>query len=160
LLYAIGIRFVGAQTAQLLADEFGDIDSLEEADADRLQTVEQVGPVLADSIATYFHQPQNRRVIEKLRKAGVTMRGAPVSRRAKTSGKVAGKTFVLTGTLAGLTREDASAMIVAAGGKVSGSVSKKTDYVVAGESAGSKLSKAESLSVTVIDEDKLRALLA
>jgi len=159
LLYAIGIRFVGAQTAQLLADEFGDIDSLEEADADRLQTVEQIGPVLADSIATYFQQPQNRRVIEKLRKAGVTMRGEPASRRAKSGGKIAGKTFVLTGTLAGLTREDASAMIVAAGGKVSGSVSKKTDYVVAGESAGSKLSKAESLGVKIVDEDELRELL-
>jgi len=159
LLYAIGVRFVGAQTAQLLADEFGDIDSLEEADAGRLQAVEQVGPVLADSIATYFQQPQNRRVIDKLRKAGVTMRGEPASRRAKTSGKAAGRTFVLTGTLPNLTREDASAMIVAAGGKVSGSVSKKTDYVVAGESAGSKLSKAESLGVTIIDEDKLRSLL-
>ena len=160
LLYAVGIRFVGAQTAQLLADEFGDVDSLEEADADRLQAVEQVGPVLADSIATYFQQPQNRKVIEKLRKAGVTMRGEPRARRAKTSGKLVGKTFVLTGTLPSLSREDASAMIVAAGGKVSGSVSKKTDYVVAGESAGSKLSKAESLGVNVIDEDKLRALIA
>jgi DNA ligase (NAD+) len=159
LLYAIGIRFVGAQTAQLLADEFGDIDALASADAARLEEVEQVGPVLADSIATYFQQPQNRKVIDKLRKAGVTMRGEPATRRAKTSGKLAGKTFVLTGTLPNLAREDASAMIVAAGGKVSGSVSKKTDYVVAGESAGSKLSKAESLGVTIIDEDRLRELL-
>ena len=159
LLYAIGIRFVGAQTAQLLADEFGDIDALASADAERLEDVEQVGPVLADSIATFFQQPQNRKVVEKLRKAGVTMRGEPASRRAKTSGKLAGKTFVLTGTLPNLTREDASAMIVAAGGKVSGSVSKKTDYVVAGEAAGSKLSKAESLGVKIVDEDGLRVLL-
>lgn len=159
LLYAIGIRFVGAQTAQLLADEFGDIDALASADAERLEDVEQVGPVLADSIATFFQQAQNRKVVEKLRKAGVTMRGEPASRRAKTSGKLAGKTFVLTGTLPNLTREDASAMIVAAGGKVSGSVSKKTDYVVAGEAAGSKLSKAESLGVKIVDEDGLRVLL-
>ena len=159
LLYAIGIRFVGAQTAQLLADEFGDIDALAGADAARLEEVEQVGPVLADSIATYFQQPQNRKVIEKLRRAGVTMRGEPATKRAKAGGKLAGKTFVLTGTLPNLTREDASAMIVAAGGKVSGSVSKKTDYVVAGESAGSKLSKAESLGVQIVGEDDLRELL-
>lgn len=159
LLHAIGIRFVGAQTAQLLADEFGDIDTLASADAARLEEVEQVGPVLADSIATYFQQAQNRKVIDKLRKAGVTMRGEKAARRAKKSGKLAGKTFVLTGTLPNLTREDASAMIAAAGGKVSGSVSKKTDYVVAGESAGSKLSKAESLGVKVVDENGLRALL-
>jgi DNA ligase (NAD+) len=159
LLYAIGIRFVGAQTAQILADEFTDIDALAAADMDDLQAVEQIGPVVADSIATYFKQQQNLKVIEKLRASGVNMRGEPVVRRAKLGGKLAGKTFVLTGTLPALSREEASAMIVAAGGKVSGSVSKKTDYVVAGGSAGSKLTKAEQLGVAILDEDGLRKLL-
>ena len=158
LLYAIGIRFVGAQTAQLLAAEFGDIDKLAGASADELQAVEQIGPVLADSIATYFQQRQNMKVVEKLRTAGVNMRGEPRA-SAKAGGKLAGKTFVLTGTLPNLTREEASEMIAAAGGKVSGSVSKKTDYVVAGDAAGSKLSKAEQLGVKILDEDQLRKLI-
>ncbi len=158
LLYAVGIRFVGAQTAQLLAAEFGDIEALKAASADDLQAVEQIGPVLADSIATYFREPHNLEVIEKLRAAGVNVRGER-TRRAKAGGPLAGKTFVLTGTLPNLTREDATTMLVEAGAKVSGSVSKKTDYVVAGESAGSKLTKAEQLGVKVIDEAGLRKLL-
>src|SRR5579863_1403026 len=158
LLYAIGIRFVGSQTAQLLAGEFGDIHGLEGATVEQLQAVEQIGPVLADSIATYFQQPQNRKVIDKLIAAGVTVRGERKP-RGEAGGKFAGKTFVLTGTLSNLTREAATALIVEAGGKVSGSVSKKTDYVVAGESAGSKLSKAEQLGVKIIDENDLRKLL-
>ena len=158
LLYAIGIRFVGSQTAQLLAEEFEDIDALEAATAEDLQQVEQIGQVLADSIATYFRQAQNRKVIEKLRRAGVNMRGEPRRRKAKTEGPLAGRTFVLTGTLPGLSREEATAMLVEAGAKVSGSVSKKTDYVVAGDSAGSKLAKAEQLGVKIIDEAGLRKL--
>jgi DNA ligase (NAD+) len=158
LLYAIGIRFVGSQTAQILASEFGGIDALAAASVDDLQAVEQIGPVVADSIATYFSQRQNAKVIEKLREAGVNMRGERVT-RAKPGGKLAGKTFVLTGTLPNLTREEASELIAQAGGKVSSAVSKKTDYVVAGESAGSKLSKAEQLGVTILDEAGLNKLL-
>jgi len=158
LLNALGIRFVGTQTAQLLADEFADIDALASAGAEKLEAVEQIGPVVADSIATYFAAAPNMKVIEKLRKSGVNMRGEAKPRRKAAGGKLAGKTLVLTGTLPSLTREEASALIVAAGGKVSGSVSRKTDYVVAGESTGSKLSKAESLGVKIIDESDLRKL--
>jgi DNA ligase (NAD+) len=158
LLVGLGIRFVGSQTAQVLAADFADIDALAAADADELQSVEQIGPVVADSIATYFKERQNRRVVEKLRDAGVNLRGEP-RKRSSGGGKLEGKTFVLTGTLPNLTREEAGALIVEAGGKVSGSVSKKTDYVVAGDSAGSKLAKAEKLDVKIIDEAGLRKLL-
>jgi DNA ligase (NAD+) len=158
LLNALGIRFVGSQTAQVLANEFADIDALASASAEELQEVEQIGPVVADSIATYFAQRQNAKVIEKLRAAGVNVRGEPKKRTA-AAGKLSGKTFVLTGTLPNLTREEAAALIASAGGKVSGSVSSKTDYVVAGDSAGSKLAKAEQLGVKVIDEAGLRKLV-
>lgn len=159
LLYGLGIRFVGSQTAQILAGEFADIDALASASAPDLTNVEQIGPVMADSIATYFQQRQNMKVIEKLRRAGVNLRGEPRKRSSGAGGKLAGKTFVLTGTLPDLSREEAAAMIVDAGGKVSGSVSKKTDYVVAGDSPGSKLTKAEKLGVKIIGEDDLRKLL-
>jgi DNA ligase (NAD+) len=158
LLNALGIRFVGSQTAQVLASEFAGIEALASASAEELQEVEQIGPVVADSIATYFAQRQNAKVIEKLRAAGVNMRGEPKKRTA-AAGKLSGKTFVLTGTLPNLTREEATALIASAGGKVSGSVSSKTDYVVAGDSAGSKLAKAEQLGVKVIDEAGLRKLV-
>jgi DNA ligase (NAD+) len=158
LLFGLGIRFVGGQTAQILAQEFADIDALADATEDDLQAVEQIGPVVADSIATYFKERQNRKVVDKLRDAGVNMRGEP-RKRSAAGGKLAGKTFVLTGTLPSLSREEASALIVDAGGKVSGSVSKKTDYVVAGDSPGSKLAKAEKLDVKILDEDGLRELL-
>jgi DNA ligase (NAD+) len=157
VLYALGIRFVGGQNAQLLADATGDIDSLAAMSAAELESIEQIGPTIAASVASFFAQPQNRDVIDKLRRSGVNLRG---ERRAPSAtGPLTGKTFVLTGTLPALTREDATALIVGAGGKVSGSVSKKTDYVVAGEAAGSKLAKAESLGVKIIDEAELRALL-
>jgi DNA ligase (NAD+) len=153
----LGIRFVGGQNAQLLADATGDIDSLAAMSAAELESIEQIGPTIAASVASFFAQPQNRDVIDKLRRSGVNLRG---ERRAPSAtGPLTGKTFVLTGTLPALTREDATALIVGAGGKVSGSVSKKTDYVVAGEAAGSKLAKAESLGVKIIDEAELRALL-
>ena len=159
LLYALGIRYVGSQTAQILAADFADVDALAAASAAELQSIEQIGPVVADSIETYFRQPQNLKVIKKLREAGVNVRGEPRKRAAAGSAKFAGRTFVLTGTLPNLTREEAAAMIVAAGGKVSGSVSKKTDFVVAGDSAGSKLAKAQELGVQVIDETEFRKLL-
>jgi DNA ligase (NAD+) len=158
VLFGLGIRFVGSQTAQMLASDFADIDALAAADESELVEVEQIGPKIAAGVAQFFREPHNRKIVEKLRRAGVNLRGEPRS-KAATSGKLAGKVFVLTGTLSGMTREDASAAIVDAGGKVVGSVSKKTDFVVAGDKPGSKLAKAESLGVRVIGEDELRQML-
>ena len=157
VLYALGIRFVGGQNAQILADAAGDMETLAAMTAQELEAIEQIGPTIAASVASFFAEPRNLRVVEKLRAAGVNLRGE--RRVAAGTGPLAGKTFVLTGTLPTLTREDATALITSVGGKVSGSVSKKTDYVVAGEAAGSKRSKAESLGVKIIDEAELRALV-
>jgi DNA ligase (NAD+) len=157
LLTGLGIRFVGTQTAQILADDFGSVDAIEAASVEELQQSEGIGPEVASSVHLFFQQKANRAMIERLREAGVVMSGP---RRARAAdGKLAGKTFVLTGTLPTLTREEATELIVLAGGKVTGSVSKKTDYVVAGSEAGSKLAKAEQLGIAVIDEDGLRELL-
>jgi DNA ligase (NAD+) len=157
LLTGLGIRFVGTQTAQILADDFGTIDAIAQASTDELRQSEGIGPEVASSVHLFFQQHANREMIERLRSAGVEMT-AP--KRAKAAnGKLSGKTFVLTGTLPNLTRDEASELIVAAGGKVTGSVSKKTDYVVAGSEAGSKLTKAEQLGITIVDEDGLRDLL-
>lgn len=157
LLTGLGIRFVGTQTAQILADDFGSIDAIEEATIEDLQRSEGIGPEVASSVHLFFRQNANREMVERLRRAGLLMT-APKRERA-ADGKFAGKTFVLTGTLPGLTREEATELIIAAGGKVTGSVSKKTDYVLAGSEAGSKLAKAEELGITIIDEDELRKLL-
>ena len=157
LLTGLGIRFVGAQTAQILAGDFGSIDALEAAGLEELQTSDGIGPEVAASVRLFFDQPANRAMIERLRAAGVAMT-AP--KRERIAGALTGKTLVLTGTLPSLTREEASALIAAAGGKVASAVSSKTDYVVAGEAAGSKLAKAESLGVPVLDEDGLRALVS
>ncbi len=157
LLTGLGIRFVGTQTAQILADDFGSIDAIVGASVAELQGSEGIGPEVASSVHLFFQQQANESMIEQLREAGVVM-SAP-KRAPAAKGKLAGKTFVLTGTLPGMTREDASALILQAGGKVSGSVSKKTDYVVAGSEAGSKLEKAQTLGIAVIDETGLRALL-
>jgi DNA ligase (NAD+) len=157
LIYALGIRNVGEATAKDLAHYFGSMDALMAADAETLQRVNDVGPVVAESIAGFFAEGHNREVIARLAQAGV--RGRAETRPAADIAVVAGLTFVLTGTLPRLTREEAAALIEAQGGKVSGSVSKKTDYVVAGEDAGSKLEKARALGVAVIDEDGLRRLL-
>jgi DNA ligase (NAD+) len=158
VLYALGIRFVGSQNAQLLANAFPSIDELEKASLETLQSTEQIGPKIAQSIVEYFEQKPNQMVIEKLRRAGVTMRETSVV-RPSADGPLRGLTFVLTGTLPHLSREEAGALIATAGGKVSGSVSKKTDYVVAGDAAGSKLTKAEQLGVKIIDEAELKKLL-
>lgn len=157
LLYGLGIRFVGTQTAQILADDFGSIDAIAAAGEAELQRSEGIGPEVARSVALFFKQAQNRAMLERLRATGVVM-SAP--KRERTGGALTGKTFVLTGTLPNLTREAATELIVAAGGKVTGSVSKKTDYVVAGSEAGSKLSKAEQLGIAVIDEAGLQTLLS
>ncbi|MFN7572506.1 MAG: NAD-dependent DNA ligase LigA [Betaproteobacteria bacterium] len=157
-IYALGIRHVGESTARDLAPHFGSLAALQAADEASLLAVPDVGPVVAASIAHFFAEPHNREAIDQLRAAGVHWaEGEGAVRPA--AGRLAGKNFVLTGTLPTLTREQASELILAAGGKVSGSVSKKTDYVLAGEEAGAKLEKAQALGVAVIDEAQLRALL-
>jgi DNA ligase (NAD+) len=156
LIMGLGIRFVGERTAELLAQEFGSIDAVMEASAEELERVEEVGPRISQSILEFFARPANRELVESLKRAGVNMTAEKKQRTAQ----LAGLTFVLTGTLPNVTREEAKEKIEAAGGKTAGSVSKKTSYVVAGEEAGSKLEKARDLKVQVIDEDGLMALLA
>jgi DNA ligase (NAD+) len=157
-IFALGIRHVGEATAGDLARHFGNLDALLAADEAALLEVVDVGPVLAESMAGFFAEPHNRSVISDLRAAGVHWTDAPPQRLAP--GRLAGLTFVLTGSLPTLTRDDAKARIESAGGKVAGSVSQKTNYVVAGEEAGSKLEKARALGVTVLDEDGLQRLLS
>lgn len=159
-LFGLGIRHVGETTAKDLAKHFGSLDRIVDASEERLLEVNDVGPIVAQSIHTFFAQPHNREVVEQLRAAGVRWPEHGGSAAANAAPlPLAGRTFVLTGTLPSLTREDAKAMIEAAGGKVAGSVSKKTTYVVAGAEAGSKLDKAQELGVSILDEDGLRALL-
>ena len=152
ILYGLGIPFVGERTAQFLAEEFGDLDKIATASEEELQQAGEVGPKVSQSIRRFFGEPRNRELVERLRKERFDFTYAV---KKKSGGVLAGKTFVLTGTLPTLTREDAKSKIEAAGGKVTGSVSKKTDYVVAGEEAGSKLDKARELGVEVIDEKRL-----
>ncbi len=149
VIYGLGIRMVGERTAQFLAEHFGALDELVTATEEELQQVEEVGPRIAKSIVEFFAEPKNRELVDELRAAGLTFRG----KKKERGTKLAGKTFVLTGTLANYSRDEAKKMIEDAGGKVTGSVSKKTDYVVAGEDAGSKLDKAKELGVKVIDEE-------
>ncbi len=157
-VYALGIRHVGEATAKDLALHFGDLPALMAAGEDALLEVNDVGPVLAQSIARFFREPHNAEVIAALRAAGVQWSTRP-PRAARAEGLLAGRVFVLTGTLPTLSRDDARERIEAAGGKVTGSVSKKTDYVVAGEAAGSKLDKAQELGIAVLDEPGLLKLL-
>jgi DNA ligase (NAD+) len=158
VLYALGLPGVGYVTAEALADHFGSIDDLHEAFPGRIEEVEGVGPIMAEQIAESLADEPTWSLIEKLREKGLRLEADPSERRA-AGGPLEGKTLVLTGTLPELTREEAAAMIKEAGGKVVNSVSKKTDYVVAGESPGSKLAKAESLGTEVLDEAGLLALL-
>ncbi len=156
-VYALGIRNVGETTARDLASHFGALEPLMDADEDALEEVPDVGPVVAASIRQFFAERHNREVIQALRKAGV--RWEEGRRRTPAGGRAAGKTFVLTGTLPGMTRDEATELIESRGGKVTGSVSKKTDYVVAGAEAGAKLAKAETLGIPVLDEAGLLQLL-
>ncbi|WP_338615264.1 NAD-dependent DNA ligase LigA [Pigmentiphaga sp. CHJ604] len=156
-LFALGIRHVGESTARDLARHFGNLDAVMNATEAELLAVPDVGPVVAASIFRFFAEPHNREVVADLLRNGVTPGTETVVDR--TAGPIGGKTFVLTGTLSTLTREDAAELIRAAGGKVTGSVSKKTHYVVAGADAGSKLAKAQELGIAVLDEDGLKALL-
>jgi DNA ligase (NAD+) len=157
-VYALGIRHVGETTARDLAAHFGALDALMQADEAALLEVADVGPVVAASVAHFFAEPHNRDVIAQLRGAGVSWPEQPGA-VAPARGPLAGLTVVLTGTLPDMTREQAKERIMAAGGKVAGSVSKKTDLLVAGAEAGSKREKAEALGVRVIDERGLRQLL-
>ncbi len=157
-LFGLGIRHVGEATARDLARHFGALDAIIAAPLDALLQVRDVGPVVAESIRRFFDEPHNREAVEQLRAVGITWpEGAPVA--AAASGPFAGKTVVLTGTLPGLTRDEAKAMLEGAGAKVSGSVSKKTDFVLAGAEAGSKLDKAKELGVRVLDEAEFRSML-
>jgi DNA ligase (NAD+) len=156
-IFALGIRNVGEATAKDLARHFGNLDAVMVADEAALQLVPDVGPVVAQSIAQFFAEQHNKDVIKDLRDAKVHWDegvGSPVS-----TSSISGKTFVLTGTLPNLTRDEAKERIECLGGKVSGSVSKKTDYVVAGAEAGSKLAKAQELGVVVLDEIQLKEML-
>ncbi len=159
-IYALGIRNVGETTAKELARYFGNLAQLLAADAESLQQVPDVGPVVAQSIADFFAERHNREVIEQLRAAGVHWQeGSGTQQEKLSAGRINGRTFVLTGTLPELTREDAKERIEAAGGKVTGSVSKKTGYVVAGADPGSKYDKAIELGITILDEAGLLQLL-
>jgi DNA ligase (NAD+) len=156
LIYALGIQFVGERTAQLLAEHFSSLEELAEAKEEELEEVPEVGPKVAASIVEFFSEPANRQIIKKLRKAGVH---PTAEKRVVKSQKLAGKSFVFTGGLANRSREEAGELVVQNGGKVSGSVSKKTDYVVVGTDPGSKYDKAKELGVTILSEAEFEKLL-
>jgi DNA ligase (NAD+) len=155
LIYAIGIRQVGAKTGKVLANHFGNLDALMNATEEELTAVPDVGDITAKSIADWFTQPQSRSMVEKLRSAGVNFE----SKRVITDARFAGMTFVLTGALTKFTRDEATEKIELLGGKASGSVSKKTTYVVVGENAGSKERKARELGITILSEDDFLGMI-
>jgi DNA ligase (NAD+) len=158
LVYALGIRHVGERAAQALVGAFGSIEALESAPVEQLQSVDEIGPVVAASVREYFDEPGNRELVERLKAAGVRTTGGEAP-RARVATPLAGKSFVLTGALARLSRDDAAAAIEALGGRVTGSVSKKTDYVVVGAEPGSKLEKARNLGVAILDEPAFLGLI-
>jgi DNA ligase (NAD+) len=157
VLNGLGIPFVGERTAVILAETFGSIDEIAGAGQEKLETADEVGPKVAHSIHTFFAEPRNRELVERLRDEQLVFTH---EKTVKEGGPLEGMTFVITGTLPTLKRDEAKALIERAGGKVTGSVSKKTSYLLAGDEAGSKLTKAESLGVEVIGEDKLKELLS
>ncbi|MFT6591141.1 MAG: DNA ligase (NAD+) [Rhodoferax sp.] len=156
-LFGLGIRHVGEATAKALARHFGQLDAIMDASEAQLLEVSDVGPIVARSLHTFFEQAHNREVVDQLRVCGVTWAEGPPA--PVTVKLLSGKTFVITGTLPNLSRDEAKDLIEVAGGKVAGSVSKKTSYVVAGTEAGSKLEKALELGVTVLDEAALKEML-
>lgn len=155
LLTALGIRHVGKETADILSGDFATLDDIKNADVERLANIEGIGGIIAQSIYDFFHEERNVKMIEELKELGVN----PVSKVKPKSDKLAGKTFVLTGTLQNMTRDEASAIIKSHGGKTSSSVSKKTSYVLAGENAGSKLDKAQNLGVIILTEDDFLGMI-
>ena len=157
LLFGLGIRHVGERTAQLLAEHFGSMEDLGNATPEELEQVHEVGPEIGESIRRFFHEEQNRKLIDRLRDYGLPMKSAV--QRERLPQVLAGKTFVITGTLDGMTREEATALIEQRGGRVNSSVSKKTSYLVAGQDPGSKLDKARAAGVPIIDEQTLRGML-
>ena len=156
VIFALGIRHVGETVAEMLADDFGNLDSLMEATEEEIAAVQGIGPEIAHSLRSYFEIPENRQLVEDLRQAGLQLEG--IEQAGEQEGMLEGKTFVLTGTLPSWTRPEASQVIKRQGGKVTSSVSSKTDYLLAGEKAGSKLKKAESLGITVLSEEDLRKM--
>jgi DNA ligase (NAD+) len=159
LLVGLGISHIGPAAAGTLAREIGTLDRIATASSAELAAVDGVGGIIADSVAKFFANERNRAVVEKLRAAGVNFEGPPRAEPSTAGALFEGLTFVITGTLEGFTREEATAAITARAGKVTGSVSKKTTYVLAGESPGTKLAKAEQLGVEIIDEARFRELL-
>ena len=155
LIYALGIRHVGEHVAQVLADRFDSLEAIENAHEAELNAVPEIGPVIAKSIASFFSEPQNREVVRKLREAGVR----PKVEEVQVSTELEGKTFVFTGTLETMTREEAEETVRQHGGKAASSVSRSTDFVVAGESPGSKLQKARDLGVQVMTEDEFKRMV-
>jgi DNA ligase (NAD+) len=156
LIYALGIRFVGERTGQLLAEHFSSLDEFAAAKEEQLVEVPEVGPKVAASISEFFSEPANRQLVKKLHKAGVR---PTAEKREVKSQKFAGKSFVFTGGLANRSRDEAGEIVKQHGGKVSGSVSKKTDYVVVGTDPGSKHDKAKELGVTILTESEFEKLL-
>jgi len=161
LLYGLGIRHVGERGAQVLAQAFGSVDAIAQAPAAQLEQAHEIGPVLAESVRAWFDAPANQQLLQRLREKGVRLEATEAERaRASASGPLTGKTYVLTGTLATMTREEATQAIERLGGKVAGSVSKKTTAVVVGAEPGTKAEKAQALGIAVLDEDAFRQLLA
>jgi DNA ligase (NAD+) len=158
LIFALGIRHVGEHVAELLANHFRSLEALENASQEEISTIEGIGPVIAESIASYFRQPQARKLLAKLRSAGVRPE-APAA-PAQGAGQWAGKTFVFTGALSSFTRAEAEALVKKHGGQASSSVGKNTDFVVAGEAGGSKLDKAQKLGITILSEQEFREMLS
>jgi DNA ligase (NAD+) len=161
VIYGLGIRHIGERAAQVLARAFGTMDALAAATVEQLQATHEIGPVLAESLRSWLDEPRNRALVDRLRSAGVRMEVPPEERAASSAaGPLTGKTYVLTGTLASMTREQATAAIERLGGKVAGSVSRKTSAVIAGSDAGSKADKARDLGVPILDEAALLTLLS
>jgi DNA ligase (NAD+) len=161
LLYALGIRHVGEKAARTLARRFRTLDAVATAPAEALEEAEEIGPNTAGTVFDWFHHPRHGELVEKLRQRGIDFEAKepPEAPRETASGPLAGKAVVVTGTLAGVTREEAEAILETAGARVSGSVSKKTDYLVAGENAGSKLEKARKLDVTVVTWEQMLGIM-
>jgi DNA ligase (NAD+) len=160
LIFGLGIRHVGERAAQVLADAFGSIQAMQGASVDHLQSTPEIGPVLAQSVRSWLDEPRNRELIERLRGAGIRMEVPPEHRRTvDTPGPLSGKSYVITGTLTSMTREQATTAVEGLGGRVSASVSRKTTGVIVGADAGTKAEKARALGVPMLDEAAFEALI-